>query len=114
MIYYLNIPNLDLISLNLNLQDRNSIARLKWVQETNKNEILCFFYWYQIKTTLFKIWHFTFFNKAKDFDKLIETIKNNYLLLALFKLNNSNCHFLFSQSLNVKKAKLWGEFSCNI
>ncbi|WP_189663316.1 MULTISPECIES: response regulator [unclassified Polaribacter] len=76
-ISFLNDVQFELIILDLNLQDGNGIELLKWIKERQyKTKVLVFSISTAFEKKCLQLGAFAFFDKAKDFDKLIDTIKN--------------------------------------
>ncbi|OAD46651.1 response regulator [Polaribacter atrinae] len=72
-----NKTNFDLIVLDLKLPDGNGIELLRILQENKKEtKVFVFSISTELRKTCFKYGAFAFFDKAKDFDELIEAIKN--------------------------------------
>lgn len=79
--------DINLIILDLNLQDGNGLDLLKILKEKKiEKKVLVFSSDIHLKTMCLKYGAFAFFDKANDFDELIETIKNNHLE-NVFSLN---------------------------
>ena len=76
-ISFFNTTTFNLVVLDLNLPDGNGIELLKWSAE---RQIDAKFFVFSASTELkgisLKYGAFAFFDKAKDFDELIETLKN--------------------------------------
>mgnify|MGYP000014662946 CR=1 FL=1 len=67
----------DLIILDLKLPDGNGIEFLKTMKDVeNPTKILVFSASKELNKMCLKYGAFAFFDKAKDFDNLIETLKN--------------------------------------
>ncbi|MBU3011525.1 response regulator [Polaribacter vadi] len=68
--------NFKLIILDLSLPDGNGVELLKLLKEKDaKNKVLVFSTNTHLKRVCLKYGAFAFFDKANDFDKLIETIR---------------------------------------
>ena len=64
-----------MIILDLNLPDGNGIELLKWVKEKQiETQVYVFSTSIELKRLCLKYGTFAFFDKAKDFNKLIETL----------------------------------------
>ena len=71
-----NKTNFELIILDLKLPDGNGIELLRMLQENKKDtKVFVFSISTELRKTCFKYGAFAFFDKAKDFDELIEAIK---------------------------------------
>ncbi|MCG1037736.1 response regulator [Polaribacter sargassicola] len=70
-----NKLNFNLIVLDLSLPDGNGLELLKLFREKEKKKILVFSTSTNLKQVCLKYGAYDFFDKANDFDKLIETIK---------------------------------------
>ena len=69
-----------MIILDLNLPDGNGIELLKWVKEKQiETKVYVFSTSIELKLLCLKYGTFAFFDKAKDFNKLIETLKKTCL-----------------------------------
>jgi len=67
----------ELIILDLKLPDGNGIELLRMLQEKKINsKVFVFSISTELRKTCFKYGAFAFFDKAKDFDELIEAVKN--------------------------------------
>ncbi len=74
---FMNNVSFKLIILDLNLPDGNGIELLKKIKEEQiETKVLVFSISTELKRISLKYGAFAFFDKAKDFDKLIETIQN--------------------------------------
>jgi DNA-binding NarL/FixJ family response regulator len=71
-----NKTNFELIILDLKLPDGNGVEFLRMLQENKRDtKVLVFSISTELKKTCFKYGAFAFFDKAKDFDELVEAIK---------------------------------------
>lgn len=76
----LTTTNFKLVVLDLNLPDGNGIELLKWFNEKQiETKVFVFSASIELKRICLKYGAFAFFDKAKDFDKLIEALKNTEL-----------------------------------
>lgn len=76
-ISFFNTTTFKLVVLDLNLPDGNGIELLKWSKERQIDaKFFVFSGSTELKRISLKYGAFAFFDKAKDFDELIETIKN--------------------------------------
>ena len=76
-ISFINNINYNLIILDLKLPDGNGIELLKKIKEEQiETKVLVFSISTELKQICLKYGAYAFFDKAKDFDKLIETIQN--------------------------------------
>ncbi len=72
----LSTVNFKLVVLDLSLPDGNGIELLKWINEQQiKTKVLVFSTGIELKQICLKYGAFAFFDKSKDFDKLIDTLK---------------------------------------
>ena len=70
--------NFKFITLDLKLPDGNGIDLLKKLQEKNtKTKVLVFSISTELRHVCLKYGAFAFFDKATDFDKLIDVLKNS-------------------------------------
>jgi len=77
-ISFLTDTDVELMILDLRFPDGNGIELLKWLNEKQiKTKVFVFSISTELKQTCLKYGAFSFFDKATDFDKLIEAIKNN-------------------------------------
>lgn len=77
-ISFLNETNFKIITLDLRLPDGNGLELLKWLKENPADtKVFVFSMSTELKQICLKYGAFDFFDKAKDFDKLIEAIKTN-------------------------------------
>ncbi len=68
--------NFKLIVLDLSLPDGNGIELLKWLKEKETTtKVLVFSTGVELKQICLRYGAFAFFDKSKDFDKLIDTLK---------------------------------------
>jgi len=75
-ISFLNDTNFELVILDLRLPDGNGIELLKWLKEKQtETKVFVFSISTELKRICLKYGAFAFFDKAKDFDELIEAIK---------------------------------------
>ena len=73
----LNDTKFEFIILDLNLPDGNGIELLKWLKEKSiETKVFVFSTNTELKQICLRNGAFAFFDKAKDFDVLIETLKN--------------------------------------
>ncbi|QXP63564.1 MULTISPECIES: response regulator [unclassified Polaribacter] len=71
-----NKTNFDVIILDLKLPDGNGIELLRMLQKDKKDtKVFVFSISTELRKTCFKYGAFAFFDKAKDFDELVEAIK---------------------------------------
>lgn len=76
-ISFLNETKVDLVTLDLNLPDGNGIELLKWFKEKKiETKVFVFSANTELKKICLRYGAFAFYDKSKDFDELIETIKN--------------------------------------
>ena len=74
---FLNETNFKLVILDLNLPDGNGIELLKWLKEKKiESKVFVFSASTELKKICLKYGAFAFFDKASDFDELIEALKN--------------------------------------
>ncbi len=75
-ICFLDETNFELVILDLSLPDGNGIELLKWLKENpSETKVFVFSTSTELKQICLKHGAFSFFDKATDFDKLIEAIK---------------------------------------
>ncbi len=73
---FLNETNFKLVILDLNLPDGNGIELLKWLKEKKiESKVFVFSASTELKKICLKYGAFAFFDKASDFDELIEALK---------------------------------------
>lgn len=73
----LNNSNFGLVILDLSLPDGNGIELLKWLKEKQiEKKVFVFSASTELKRICLKYGAFAFFDKANDFDKVIEALKN--------------------------------------
>ncbi|WKD85402.1 Sporulation initiation phosphotransferase F [Polaribacter huanghezhanensis] len=78
-ISFLNETNFKLIILDLKLPDGNGIEILKFFKEKQiETKVFVFSISIELKKNCLKYGASTFFDKSKDFDKLIEAVKKAY------------------------------------
>jgi len=71
-----NEANFELVILDLKLPDGNGIELLRIIQENKlKTKVFVFSISTELRKTCLKYGAFSFYDKAKDFDELIEAIK---------------------------------------
>jgi response regulator of citrate/malate metabolism len=74
---FMNKTNFKLIILDLKLPDGNGIELLKKIKEEQiETKVLVFSISTELKQISLNYGAFAFFDKAKDFDKLIEAVQN--------------------------------------
>lgn len=74
---FLNNNNLNMITLDLSLPDGNGIEVLKWLKKNQlEKKVYVFSTSTELKQICLRYGAFAFFDKANDFDELIETIKH--------------------------------------
>ena len=74
---FLSDTKFEFIILDLNLPDGNGIELLKWLKEKSiETKVFVFSTNTELKQICLRNGAFAFFDKAKDFDVLIETLKN--------------------------------------
>jgi len=75
-ISFLNDTNFEFVVLDLRLPDGNGVELLKWLKEKKiETKVFVFSISTELKQICLKYGAFAFFDKAKDFDELIEAIK---------------------------------------
>ena len=75
-ISFLNVTNFGVIVLDLNLPDGSGLELLKMIKEKQiKTKVFVFSVNTELKNICLRYGASAFFDKANDFDKLIETIK---------------------------------------
>ena len=75
-ISFLNDTKVELITLDLSLPDGNGIELLKWLKEKKiEQKVFVFSTSTELKQVCLRYGASAFFDKANDFDKLIENIK---------------------------------------
>ena len=75
-ISFLNVINFGVIVLDLNLPDGNGLELLRMIKEKHiKTKVFVFSVNTELKNMCLRYGATDFFDKANDFDKLIETIK---------------------------------------
>jgi len=75
-ICFLNETNVEFVILDLNLPDGNGIELLKWLKEKQREtKVFVFSTSIELKRICLRYGAFAFFDKANDFDKLIEVLK---------------------------------------
>ncbi|MEO9570078.1 MAG: response regulator [Polaribacter sp.] len=73
---FLNKSNFEIITLDLSLPDGNGIEVLKWLKEKKTDKkVFVFSTSTELKQMCLKYGALAFFDKANDFDDLIENIK---------------------------------------
>lgn len=73
----IDVNDFNLIILDLSLPDGNGLELLKLLKERNvKKKVLVFSTNTDLKNVCLRYGAYAFFDKANDFDELIETIKN--------------------------------------
>lgn len=76
-ITFLNDTKVELVTLDLSLPDGNGIELLKWFKENKiDTKVFVFSTSKELKQICLRYGASAFFDKAKDFDELINTIKN--------------------------------------
>jgi response regulator of citrate/malate metabolism len=76
-ISFLNASHFELIILDLNLPDGNGIELLRWIKEKKiKTKVFVFSISTAFEKNCLKLGASAFFDKAQDFDKLMEAVKN--------------------------------------
>ncbi len=79
-INYLKSNSVKLVSLDLSLPDGNGIELLKWFNKNNINtKVYVFSTNKELKSTCLRYGAKAFFDKSKDFDKLMITLQNTIL-----------------------------------
>ena len=74
----LNDTHVELVILDLNLPDGSGIELLKWLAEKQmETKVFVFSTSIGLKRICLKYGAFAFFDKAKDFDELMEVLKND-------------------------------------
>jgi response regulator of citrate/malate metabolism len=77
-ISFLNDKNFELIILDLRLPDGNGLELLKLLKEKQTDtKVFVFSISTELKQICLKYGAFAFFDKANEFDKLIEAVKTN-------------------------------------
>ncbi len=75
-IFYITNTKFEIIILDLKLPDGNGIELLKFLKEKHiKAKVFIFSMSTELKSICLKCGAFAFFDKANDFDKLLESIK---------------------------------------
>ncbi|TXD45866.1 response regulator [Polaribacter sp. IC073] len=75
-ISFLNETKVEIVTLDLSLPDGNGIELLKWFKENKiETKVFVFSTSKELKQICLRYGASAFFDKAKDFDELIETIK---------------------------------------
>ena len=75
-ITFLNETKVELVTLDLNLPDGNGIELLKWFKEKQiETKVFVFSTSTELKRICLRYGASAFYDKSKDFDELIETIK---------------------------------------
>ena len=77
-ISFLSDTKVERITLDLNLPDGNGIELLKWLKEKQiETKVFVFSASTYLKKICLRYGALAFYDKSKDFDELIETIKND-------------------------------------